>query len=70
MPDPDLHVVPENGRWAVKREGEVSALSVHDEREAAVEEGRRVAGEEDRPLHLHDHDGVIQETVQPGDAGA
>jgi uncharacterized protein YdaT len=40
MPGKNRHVVPHNGKWAVKIEGSKRASSVHDTQAEAVEEAR------------------------------
>ena len=58
------HVVPnkEEGNWRVERESSERASSVHDNKEDAVDEARRLA--KNNPLGqiiIHGKDGVIQE---------
>ncbi|WP_143808518.1 DUF2188 domain-containing protein, partial [Pantoea rodasii] len=37
------HVVPHNGEWAVKGEGNVKATSVHDTQKQAIDAARAIA---------------------------
>jgi hypothetical protein len=58
----DVHTVPrERGQWAVEREGQDQAISLHDDKAAAESAGRDVA-RRDRVEHLiHRTDGTIGE---------
>jgi len=71
-----FHVVPHNGGWSVKREGNERASSTHDTQKEAIDSARALAREGD-DLVIHRADGTIRERVTPlgaagggGDGGA
>ena len=55
------HVVPRDGKWAVKPEGAERASSVHDTQRAAIERGREITGNQGTELFIHGRDGRIRE---------
>ncbi len=55
-----LHVVPHDGSWAVKREGNERASSVHKTQREAIDAARELATEGDE-LVVHRSDGAIRE---------
>ena len=55
------HVVPRSGRWAVKREGNSKASSLHATQAAAIKEGRRIAQNERGELFIHGRNGQIRD---------
>lgn len=56
-----VHVVPQGGRWAVKREGNQRASSLHDTQAEAERAGRPVARTEQTEFYLHGRDGQIRQ---------
>lgn len=56
-----VHIVPQDGRWAVKREGNQRASSLHDTQAEAERAGRPVARTEQTEFYLHGRDGQIRE---------
>lgn len=61
MPKKDIHVVPSDGRWAVKREGAGRASSVHSTKADALDAGRTTARRDRVELVTHGRDGRIQD---------
>jgi poly(hydroxyalkanoate) granule-associated protein len=62
------HVVPHEGGWAVKREGDAQAMSVHDTKAPALERARELArASEPSQLVIHRKDGTIQDSATYGD---
>jgi len=55
-----LHVVPHDGSWAVKREGNERASSTHKTQREAIDAARELATEGDE-LVIHRPDGAIRE---------
>jgi uncharacterized protein YdaT len=54
------HVVPHEGRWAVKGEGDQRATSIHDTEAEATERAREIARREKSELLVHGRDGEIR----------
>jgi hypothetical protein len=57
MPGRNRHVVPQNGKWAVRIEGKKRASSLHDTQAEAVEEARMRARRDKSELLIHGRDG-------------
>ncbi len=57
-----LHVVPLEGHWAVKREGNERSSSTHDTQKDAIESARNLARDGD-DLVIHRPDGTIRDRV-------
>lgn len=60
MTKKDVHVVPHKDGWAVKKEGNDRASSVHERKSDALEQGRKQAREDKVELIPHRKDGTIQ----------
>lgn len=56
-----VHVVPSQGKWAVKKEGTAKAASVHKTKDAAVKSAQKVAKQGGSELYVHGQDGRIRE---------
>ena len=56
-----VHVVPTNGMWGVRREGDEEILSVHDTQAEAEQAGRDLARAEQVEFVLHNEAGAIRE---------
>ncbi len=54
------HVVPHNGDWAVKGEGNGKATSVHDTQQQAIDAARTIAQNQGSELLIHGRDGQIR----------
>lgn len=57
----NVHVVPHEEGWAVKREGAKRASSVHGTKAPATEAGRKTAKAEKVELVIHNKDGKISD---------
>jgi hypothetical protein len=56
----NVHVVPQDGQWAVKLEGNDQPISTHGTQGEAEEAGRTKAREEMAELLIHGEDGQIR----------
>ncbi|GHJ13196.1 DUF2188 domain-containing protein [Micromonospora sp. AKA38] len=56
-----VHVVPRDGDWAVVREGNQRASSVHATQAEAERAGRPAARADQTEFYLHGRDGQIRE---------
>jgi hypothetical protein len=55
------HVIPHDGKWAVKRDGSSRVTSVHDTQREAIDAGREIARNQGGELVIHGRDGEIRE---------
>ena len=55
-----VHVVPRGDHWAVEREGNQRASSLHDTQAEAERTGRPVARADKTEFYLHGRDGQIR----------
>lgn len=55
------HVVPNNGNWAVKGEGNSKATSIHSTQREAIEQARNIAQNQKSELFIHGENGKIRE---------
>lgn len=55
----DYHVVPRSKGWAVEKEGNKRASSVHENKQDALKAGRTLAKEAKTELVIHNSDGKI-----------
>jgi len=62
----DIHVVPREDGWAVKKEGNERASSVHDTKNNALEQAREQAKREKVEVVIHRKDGTIQDSDSYG----
>jgi hypothetical protein len=60
------HVVPHQGRWAVRGEGAARATAVHNTQAAAIDQGRGIARNRGSELLVHGRDGRIRERDSHG----
>jgi len=61
MTNKNVHIVPHEEGWAVKREGGERASSVHSTKTEATEAGRKTAKAEKVELVIHNKDGKISD---------
>lgn len=54
------HVVPHDGQWGVKGEGNDKMTKVFEKKEDAVKYGREIARNQESELIIHGMDGQIQ----------
>jgi len=57
----NIHVVPRDTGWALRREGNVRPTSVYPTQKDAVEAARRIAINEQSEMVIHGRDGRIRE---------
>jgi hypothetical protein len=55
------HIVPHDGRWAVRGENNSRVSSIHNTQSAAINAGRSTAQREHSELVIHGRDGRIRE---------
>jgi hypothetical protein len=60
MTGKNQHVVPHNGKWAVKGEGNTRATSSHDTQGEATGRARDIALRQKSELLIHGRDGEIR----------
>jgi Uncharacterized protein conserved in bacteria (DUF2188) len=61
-----IHVVPQNEKWAVKRENESNPISLHDTQESAINAGKPIAQADRTELVIHRPNGEIREAWSYG----
>ena len=61
MSKKNVHIVPNESGWAVKREGQKQPLSRHRTQESADRAGRPVARRDGVELVIHGRDGKIRD---------
>lgn len=61
MSGKNIHTVPYNGDWAVKKEGQSKPLSVHHTKENAEARGASIARRLEVEHVIHGRDGRIQD---------
>ena len=54
------HVIPHQGKWAVKSEGSQRATSIHKTQAEATEKAREIARRQKSELLVHGRDGQIR----------
>ncbi|KXH81621.1 DUF2188 domain-containing protein [Chryseobacterium kwangjuense] len=55
------HVVPHQGKWAVKGEGNQKNTLITDTQEQAITKAREIAKNQESELLIHGPDGAIRE---------
>ena len=55
-----IHVIPDNGRWSVKREGLSRASRVLGDKSEAIELARSLARGDSMEVIVHGRDGSVQ----------
>lgn len=56
-----LHVVPDAGRWSVRRSGSARASRIYRTQKEAIDDARSRARAEHGELYIHGRDGRIRE---------
>lgn len=57
---PNQHVVPHNGKWAVKREGSSRATIVTNTQAEAIQRAREISQNQHTELIIHGENGAIR----------
>lgn len=60
MAGKNQHVVPHQGKWAVKAEGNQRATSIHETQAEATARGREIAQKQKSEVLIHGRDGAIR----------
>ena len=66
MPTKGQHVVPNGGRWAVRRAGAERASGTYSTQKEAIEAAREHAKNQKTELYIHGRDGRIRERESYG----
>lgn len=61
MPTKGQHVVPNGGKWAVRKAGSERASGVYTTQKEAVARGKELAKNQGTELYVHGKDGRIRE---------
>ncbi len=61
MSKKNQHIVPHNGKWAVKGAGNSKATSVHDTQREAIDTARKIAINQKSETVTHRPDGTIRD---------
>jgi hypothetical protein len=61
------HVIPHNGKWAVKGDGNRRATKVADTKGQALKAAREIARRQGVDVVIHDRDGTIREDTYGSD---
>ncbi len=56
---PSQHVVPRDGKWAIRRSGSTKVTKKFDRQQDAIREGRKIARNQGADLYIHGRDGQI-----------
>ena len=60
------HVVPNNGRWGIKGEGNTKLTSTFDTQAEAIAKAREISRNQQSELFIHGADGRIRERDSHG----
>ncbi|SIT84299.1 DUF2188 domain-containing protein [Edaphobacillus lindanitolerans] len=60
----NYHIVPHDGDWALKLEGEEEPVETGGDRDQLVEEGKKRAGEHGAIVIVHDKEGQIENQIE------
>ncbi|MEX0970601.1 MAG: DUF2188 domain-containing protein [Paracoccaceae bacterium] len=55
------HVVPNGGKWSVRKAGASKVTSTHSTQNEAIIEARKIAKNQSTELYIHGRDGRIRE---------
>ena len=61
------HVVPRDGKWAVRKTGADRVTKRFDTKHEAIEAARELARKQKTELYIHGTDGLIRERVSYGE---
>lgn len=57
----DVHVIPSQGKWSVRKEGANRASCREDSKSSAISIAKRLLGSDHSKVVVHNHDGTISE---------
>ena len=57
----NVHIVPHNGKWAVKMEGNDRYAAIIEKQSTAVERGKQIAKNNESEILIHGGNGQIRE---------
>lgn len=60
------HVVPKNGRWGVRGEGNSKLTSIHETQAEAIARARDISRNQQTELFIHGRDGRMRERDSHG----
>lgn len=63
--DENQHVVPHDGKWAIKKEHSQRASYVFDTKQDALDRAKEIARNQSSYVVIHRKDGTIQDTIKP-----
>jgi hypothetical protein len=66
MAGKNQHVVPHEGQWAVRGEGNERVTSIHPTQGEAIERARAISRNQDSELLIHGRDGRIRDRDSHG----
>ncbi len=66
MSGKNQHVVPHDGGWAVRGEGNERVTSIHETQRDAIDRGREIAQNQGSELLIHGRNGQIRERDSHG----
>ncbi|MCY3879306.1 MAG: DUF2188 domain-containing protein [Rhodobacteraceae bacterium] len=55
------HVVPQDGKWAVRKSGSDKVTKIFDTQQKAIAKGREFARKQGTELYIHGRDGRIRD---------
>ncbi len=67
MPTKGQHVVPNGGKWAVRKAGSERASRVYATRNEAIAKGKELAKNQGTELYVHGKDGRIEKRIHGKD---
>lgn len=60
----NYHVVPDDGKWALKKEGEEKQILQEDDKSQVVARAKELAEEYGSMAIIHDDDGKIEDQIE------
>lgn len=66
MSSKSQHVVPNNGKWSVRKAGSSRATQTFSTQKEAENEGRKIAKNQGTELYIHGEDGRIRDRTSYG----
>ncbi len=60
----DIHVIPTEGKWAVRKEGAAKSSKVLLDKKDAIKEAKELIKTEHSKVIVHNYDGTINKSVE------